>query len=104
MVAKTAAEIIFDPAAFLRAIRSGEAVAVPDFNYAAAAALRDAALAEEKAAESYRDAQAQKLLDLFKEAHGREATSVEELSAWATSPAGKAVLARHHDKDGKIIP
>jgi hypothetical protein len=46
----SSAEIIADPHGFLRAIRSGDAAplpAVPDFDYAAAAALADAAAEEE---------------------------------------------------------
>jgi hypothetical protein len=52
----SAAEIVADPAAFLRALRAGDHVAVPDFDYRAAAALA-AALAEEELLEemvSYR--------------------------------------------------
>jgi hypothetical protein len=46
----SSAEIIADPHGFLRAIRSGDAAplpAVPDFDYAAATALADAAAEEE---------------------------------------------------------
>jgi hypothetical protein len=53
-VPSSAAEVVSDPAAFLRAVRS----AVPDFDYQAAAALADA-LAEEELLEemvSYRKA------------------------------------------------
>jgi hypothetical protein len=54
--------------------------------------------------ELYRLAQAQKLLDLFEGAHGRQATSIEELEKWAGSPQGGDALAYDHNKDGKIIP
>jgi hypothetical protein len=55
-IPSSAAEPVADPAAFLRAVRAGDHVAVPDFDYRAAAALADA-LAEEELLEeivSYR--------------------------------------------------
>jgi hypothetical protein len=55
-------------------------------------------------ADRYRDKQAQKLIDLFTEAHGRGPTSVEQLSDWVASPEGNAVVAPHRDERGKIIP
>lgn len=55
-------------------------------------------------AERYRHAQAQKLLDLFEGAHGRPASTVEELEQWVASPEGRAALAYDHTPDGKIIP
>ncbi len=55
-------------------------------------------------AERYRLAQAQKILVLFEGAHGRPASTVEELSKWVASPEGNAALAAHHGPDGKIDP
>ena len=55
-------------------------------------------------AQKHREAQAQKLLDLFEGAHGRKAKTVEELEAWVASPEGKAALAYDHTPDGKVIP
>jgi hypothetical protein len=55
-------------------------------------------------AERYREAQAQKILDVFERAHGRPASTVEELAQWVASPEGQAALAYYRDKDGKIIP
>jgi hypothetical protein len=55
-IPSSAAEVVADPAAFLRAVRSGYHIVVPDFDYRAAAALADA-LAEEELLEemlSYR--------------------------------------------------
>jgi hypothetical protein len=46
-IPSSAAEIVADPAAFLRALRSGNAEPIPDFNYQAAAALADAVTEEE---------------------------------------------------------
>ena len=43
-----------------------------------------------------------KLLKVFKEAHGRDATDVDELTAWVRSPEGGATP--HRDAKGKIIP
>jgi hypothetical protein len=39
----------------------------------------------------YRLRQVQKLLAVFEGAHGRPAGSVEELTAWVTSPEGRTV-------------
>jgi hypothetical protein len=56
-------------------------------------------------ARAYREAQAQKMLDLFAEATGKPVPSnVEEFEAWAASPEGEAALRHHGDADGKIIP
>src|SRR5690242_17176109 len=41
-------------------------------------------------AERYQLAQAQKLLDLFEESHGRPAANVEESEKWIGSPEGRA--------------
>lgn len=49
-------------------------------------------------------AQVEKILRLFKDAHGSGAKTVEELGEWAKSPEGKAALAYNLDKGGKIIP
>jgi len=57
-----------------------------------------------KDAERYRLAQAQKLLELFEDAHGRPATTVTELLEWVASPEGRAAIAYDLDEDGKIIP
>jgi hypothetical protein len=57
---------------------------------------------EEAAREYWRETQ--KLLDLFKSAHGRPAKTVEELEACVSSPEGKAALAYNQTPDGKIIP
>jgi hypothetical protein len=55
-------------------------------------------------AEAYRLRQAQKLLDLFEGANGRPAETMDELTQWCVSPAGKAAMAYDHTADGKIIP
>ena len=55
-------------------------------------------------AQKYRLLQAQKILDLFKEANGRPATGIAELENWVATPEGRAVLSRHHDEHGKLIP
>jgi hypothetical protein len=52
----------------------------------------------------YRNRQAQKVLDLFKDAKGRPAKSIEELEAWVASPEGRRALAYDRTPDGKIIP
>jgi hypothetical protein len=54
--------------------------------------------------ERYRLAQAQKLLDLFEAAHGRPASTADELGQWTESPEGRAALAAHQGPDGKINP
>ncbi len=59
-------------------------------------------LSDAKAAEAYRLKQAQKMLDLFEVAHGRPATTIEELVRWAGTVEGKAVLADRRNQDGKI--
>ena len=48
--------------------------------------------------------QAQRMLDVFQEMHGRPAATTEELEEWCSSPAGKAALSEHHDEQGKIDP
>jgi hypothetical protein len=55
-------------------------------------------------ARAYRGAQMQKMLDLFAEATGKPAGNMPEVYAWVDSPEGKAVLRRHSDADGQIIP
>jgi hypothetical protein len=52
-------------------------------------------MSEKSDAEVYRLAQAQKLLGLFEIAHGRPATSIDELTRWMQSPEGEAVVRRH---------
>jgi hypothetical protein len=47
IIPSSAAEVVADPAAFLKAVREGKAAAIPDFDYEAAAALADV-LAEEE--------------------------------------------------------
>jgi hypothetical protein len=54
--------------------------------------------------EAYRIAQAQKLLNLFEEANGRLAKTVEELEQWLKSNPGKAATAYDRTPAGKIIP
>jgi hypothetical protein len=61
-------------------------------------------MTDKEAGDAYRLAQAQKMLDLFEEAHGRAATSTEEISKWVASDKGKAALAYDSTPDGKIIP
>ena len=46
-IPSSAAEVVADPAAFLRAVRAGDHVVVPDFDYRAAVALADALTEEE---------------------------------------------------------
>jgi hypothetical protein len=48
---------------------------------------------DEELAEEYREAQAQQILDLFEEAKGRPACTLEEVSEWADTPEGKEWLA-----------
>jgi hypothetical protein len=43
--------------------------------------------------DEYRIPQAQKLLDLYEEANGRPATTLEELIKWLSTAAGKAAIA-----------
>jgi hypothetical protein len=50
-------------------------------------------------AECERRIQAQKLIDLFENVHGRPAISARELVDWATSPEGFAAIAADH-RDG----
>ena len=57
-----------------------------------------------EAAEAYRLAQAQKMLDLFEDAHGRPARTIEELSEWTVSAEGERATAYDRSQDGKIIP
>jgi len=52
-------------------------------------------------ADQYRLKQAEKMLAVYREVHGRPASTMEELSNWATSAQGKATLLT---RDGKIIP
>jgi hypothetical protein len=52
----------------------------------------------------YRLAQAQKIVSLFVTAHRRQPKDSAELDKWIGSPAGKAALALHTGRDGKIIP
>jgi len=40
----------------------------------------------------YRIPQAQKILDLYEEANGRPATTLEELIKWLSTAAGKAAM------------
>jgi hypothetical protein len=55
-------------------------------------------------AELYREAQAQLLIDLFRDANGRPAHTADELVQWYVSPEGRAAVAYDLTKDGKIIP
>jgi hypothetical protein len=61
-------------------------------------------ISDREAGERHRLRQAQKLLDLFEDAHGKTATSQEELESWLASPDGRAALAYDLDAEGKIIP
>lgn len=61
-------------------------------------------MSKETDAESYQLRQAEKILELFKEANGREAASIEELEKWVASPEGRAATAYDRDDRGKIIP
>jgi hypothetical protein len=61
-------------------------------------------MTQQQMAERYRLAQAQKLIDLFEDAHAKPLNSMGELEQWVASPEGRAALALHCDKDGKIIP
>jgi hypothetical protein len=51
----------------------------------------------EKDAEAYRLAQAQRMLDLFETANGHPARSLEELEKWVVSPEGQAALANNRN-------
>ena len=64
----------------------------------------DQTLSDQIHVHRYRLAQAEKLLDLFNEVHGRPAATVEELEEWVKSPKGRAATACHRGKDGKIVP
>ena len=50
--------------------------------------------------EAYRLQRMEKLLELFKEANGREPTSVEDLERWVASPEGRAAAAANRNNDG----
>ncbi len=64
----------------------------------------DQTLSDQIHAHRYRLAQAEKLLDLFRDARGRPAATVEELEEWVGSPEGRTATACHRGKDGKIVP
>jgi hypothetical protein len=55
-------------------------------------------------ADKWRLKQAEKILDLFKDAHGRPARTIQELEDWACSPDGRRYRKDFQDRDGKIIP
>jgi hypothetical protein len=55
-------------------------------------------------ADRRREKQAEKIIDLFRDAHGRGPRTIEELEAWASSADGKRHRKEFHDRDGKIIP
>ena len=59
---------------------------------------------EAEAAQQYRLAQAQRILDVFEAEHNRPVETIEELEQWVGSAPGKAALANYHDKDGHVIP
>jgi hypothetical protein len=62
-------------------------------------------MTKKEAARAYNIAQAQRILDLFQASTGRAAKSINELTNWATSPVGEAVLAINRDPEtGKIDP
>jgi hypothetical protein len=61
-------------------------------------------MSDEEAGHQYRLLQAQRMLDLFKEANGRPAETTDELTAWWISPAGRRAKAYDLDPEGKIIP
>jgi hypothetical protein len=50
-------------------------------------------------AECERSIQAQKLIDLFEDVHGRPAISARELVDWAASPEGQAAIAVDHREE-----
>jgi hypothetical protein len=50
-------------------------------------------------AECERSIQAQKLIDLFEDVHGRPAISARELVDWAASPEGQAAIAADHREE-----
>jgi hypothetical protein len=53
-------------------------------------------ITDKQLAEKARLEEAQRLLDLFKEAHQRPAHAVDELATWIASPEGKEWLALDH--------
>jgi hypothetical protein len=55
-----------------------------------------------KDAYRYQLAQAQKMLDLFENAHGRPANTMEEFEQWLISSEGRAAIADHCNDDGTI--
>jgi hypothetical protein len=55
-------------------------------------------------AENYRLRQAENMLKLFEDAHGRPARSVEEFTKWGTSAEGKAALEYYRGPNGKVLP
>ena len=57
---------------------------------------------DKNAAEQYRLAQAQTIMDVFEKTHGRPAQDLEELNKWVGSPEGDAALAPYRKPDGKI--
>jgi hypothetical protein len=58
----------------------------------------------ESDAHKWRLKQAEKILKLFKQSQGRDARDSDDLTVWLQTPEGEALLARHHDENGKIIP
>ena len=55
-------------------------------------------------AELYRNQQPEKLLQLFQADNGRQPKNAEELTSWAASPKGRALIDAHLDEEGKIDP
>jgi hypothetical protein len=47
---------------------------------------------DKEAANAYRLAQAQRILDIFETTNGWPARNLEELTKWTTSPEGQAAL------------
>jgi hypothetical protein len=56
-----------------------------------------------KAAERDRFAQAERLIDLFEDVHGRRAISARELVDWAASPEGLAAIACDSHRNRRIV-
>ena len=54
------------------------------------------------AADKYRLLQAEKILELYEQAHGHQARTIEELKQWAESAEGKRILAANSQQNGTI--
>jgi hypothetical protein len=54
--------------------------------------------------DAYRIRQAEKIFQLFEQANGRPPANSEDIIEWMKTPEGEALMSRHRDARGKIIP